>query len=107
MAKGATEAIGLTQLLEEWGRQRTMEVATDSSAAFGTVHRRGNGKLCHVKINDWWLQESEYEGSLSVTKVSGAENIADILTKDAAKGSSKACCKGHCSLSMCSNCRSS
>ena len=86
MAKGATEAIGLCQIFEEWGRPKKVEVRTDSSAAVGTVHRMGNGKMRHVRINDLWLQERVKEGSLLVTKVSGAENIADLLTKDAAKG---------------------
>eukprot|EP00812_Abedinium_dasypus_P010242 NODE_3871_length_734_cov_0.568483.p5 GENE.NODE_3871_length_734_cov_0.568483~~NODE_3871_length_734_cov_0.568483.p5 ORF type:complete len:76 (+),score=12.92 NODE_3871_length_734_cov_0.568483:190-417(+) len=73
-------------MFEVWGRPRNVEVRTDSSAAVGTVHRVGNGKLRHVKIDDLWLQERVKEGSLTVTKVLGAENFADILTKDAAKG---------------------
>ena len=71
MAKGATEAIGFAQLFEEWGRPMKVEVRTDSSAAIGTAHRIGNGKLRHVRINDLWLQERVKEGSLTVTKVSG------------------------------------
>ena len=107
MAKGATEAIGLTQLFEEWGRPRAVEVRKDSSAAVGTVHRRGNGKLRHVNINDLWLQERVHEGSLTVTKVSGAENLADILTMTPRREFAKACCKEHRSHSTCSSRRNS
>ena len=48
-------------------------------AAGGTVHRVGNGKLRHVRISDLWLQERVKEGSTIVSRISGAENIADML----------------------------
>ena len=73
MAKGASEAIGLAQMFEEWVSPRTVEVRTDSSVAVGTVHRTGNGKLRHVRINDLWLQERVKEGSLTVTNVGSRE----------------------------------
>ena len=66
MSKGASEAIGLSQMYEEWGRRQRVEVRTDSSAAIGTVHRAGNGRLRHVRISDLWLQERVAEGSLCV-----------------------------------------
>ena len=86
MAKGATEAIGLSQIFEEWGRTKSIEIRTDSSAAVGTVHRVGNSKSRHVRISDLWLQERVKEGTITVTKIAGAENLADMMTKNATKG---------------------
>ena len=83
MSKGASEAIGLSQMYEEWGRHPSVEVRTDSSAAIGTAHRAGNGRLRHVRISDLWLQERVSEGSISISKVAGNANVADMLTKDA------------------------
>ena len=50
------------------------------------MHRIGNGNLRHVRINDLWLQERVKEGRTAVTRISGADNVADIMTEDASKG---------------------
>ena len=53
----------------------------DSAAAIGTVHRRGNGKLRHVRVGTLWVQERVEEGDLAVKKVKGEDNPADLCTK--------------------------
>ena len=79
--KLSTELIGLLQLLKDWGRIQEGEVMVDSSAALAVTHRRGNGKMRHVKVGSLWIQEKEEQGELSYRKVKGRENPADLLTK--------------------------
>ena len=53
----STELIGTLQLLEDWGIKREARVYVDSSAAIGVAHRRGHGKLRHVRVGLLWIQE--------------------------------------------------
>ena len=62
------------------GRPRVIHV--DSSAAIGVARRRGNGKLRHVRVGTLWIQELVEEGDISLQKIAGATNVADILTKN-------------------------
>ena len=79
--KMCSEAIGLTQLAEDWGLELEGQIWVDSSAAIGTIHRRGNGKLRHVRVGSLWVQERVEDGELKVNKVAGEENPADLCTK--------------------------
>ena len=51
------ETIGLVQLAADWGLDMKGKIHVDSSAAIGVAHRRGNGKLRHVKVGSLWIQE--------------------------------------------------
>ena len=75
------ESIGLVQLVADWGLDMKGKIHVDSSAAIGIAHRRGNGKLRHVKVGPLWIQELVEEEEILMCKVPGAENIADIFTK--------------------------
>ena len=75
------ETIGLVQLAADWGLDMKGKIHVDSSAAIGIAHRRGNGKLRHVKVGSLWIQELVEEEEILMCKVPGAENIAAILTK--------------------------
>ena len=57
------------------------EVLVDSSAALGTVRRKGCGKLRHVRVGDLWIQEKQESGDLKYSKVNGEANPADVGTK--------------------------
>ena len=80
--KTCTELIGVTQLMKDWGNDTEGEVFVDSSAAIGVVHRKGNGKLRHVRVGLLWIQEKQEEGELDVKKILGDDNPADLLTKN-------------------------
>ena len=54
---------------------------TDSSAAIGIASRSGLGKLRHLETHTLWLQEKVRVGAISVRKVRGEVNPADIFTK--------------------------
>ena len=49
LAKASTEPIGILQLLADWGQNLEGEVLVDSSAALGTMRRKGCGEQRHVQ----------------------------------------------------------
>ena len=54
---------------------------TDSTAAIGIASRSGLGKLRHLETHTLWLQEKVRTGAITVKKVHGEVNPADIFTK--------------------------
>ena len=83
--KMCTELIGITQLAEDWDIFLEGRVWVDSAAAIGTIHRRGNGKLRHVRVGSLWVQERVEEGVFTVNKVHGDDNPSDLCTKHMAQ----------------------
>ena len=81
LVKATAEAIGLLQLAESWGLKLEASVFVDSTAALAVTHRKGCGKLRHVRIGHLWVQELAEEGAVSFVKVRGTENPADLMTK--------------------------
>ena len=53
----------------------------DSSLAKSITARRGLGKMRHVEVKYLWLQQEVLKGSITVQKIRGLENPADLLTK--------------------------
>jgi hypothetical protein len=80
--KTCTETIGVTQLAADWGVKLEGRIYVDSTAAIGVAHRKGNGKLRHVKVGLLWIQEKVDEDELRVEKILGTENPADLMTKN-------------------------
>ncbi len=58
-----------------------VQLFTDSSAAKSFVSRRGLGKMKHLEIRDLWLQREVGLGKVTVNKVAGPRNPADLMTK--------------------------
>ena len=54
---------------------------TDSTAAKGMVGRRGLGKTRHVDVCYLWLQDMATKEEVSVAKIPGDINPADLMTK--------------------------
>ena len=79
--KLSTELLGILQLLRDWGRTKEGEVMVDSLAALAVTHRRGNGKMRHVKVGSLWIQEKEENMELRFMKVGGKQNPANLFTK--------------------------
>ena len=59
----------------------SVEIATDSSGAKSFASRRGSGRIRHIEVKWLWLQQAVADGRFRMTKVAGAKNPADILTK--------------------------
>ena len=58
-----------------------IEVMADASAALGIIGRAGLGKLRHIDTSYLWLQQESLKEKLSLNKVPGSENPADMGTK--------------------------
>ena len=81
IVKGASIGLGLKSMLGDFGIAASVRVNTDASAAKGMVNRRGLGKVRHIQVNQLWIQDRVSKGDLTISKVNGKENLADILTK--------------------------
>ena len=81
LTKGASQAIGLVALAADLGVHFDAKLHTDASATLGIVQRQGLGKLRHISVQYLWVQERVRRGALAVTKVAGADNPADLMTK--------------------------
>ncbi len=81
LTKGASQAIGLIALASDLGISLEAKLHTDASATLGIVQRQGLGKLRHINVQYLWLQERVRNGEMSVKKVAGIDNPADLMTK--------------------------
>ena len=81
LVKGAAMGLSMQSMMKDWGIALAVKLLTDSSAAKGVTDRLGLGKLRHIQTRYLWLQERVHAKHLSVEKVPGQHNVADILTK--------------------------
>ena len=80
--KAATEGIGVMALFEDLGMYKKIVMEVDASAALGVIERRGIGRIRHLETSSLWLQEQEIRDIIRFHKVPGAENLADLFTKN-------------------------
>ena len=81
ICRGAALALGLQSLANDLGIALNIELLTDATAAIGICRRRGLGKIRHLHVSDLWVQDRLKKGDFSLSKVLGADNPADLLTK--------------------------
>ena len=81
VVKAASVGLGIKSMLTDLGFKLELEVLTDASAAKGIASRRGLGKTRHVAVHFLWVQERVRSGDLTLSKVWGGGNPADLLTK--------------------------
>ena len=79
--KGCKEGIGMRALLADLGVAVKVEVVQDSTAAKGTATRIGIGKIKHLDTGWLWIQEVVKAGMVTLKKINGKVNPADLLTK--------------------------
>ena len=72
---------GLQSLAKDLGISLKLEILTDATAAIGICRRRGLGKIRHLHTADLWVQDRLRKKDFSLTKVLGADNPADLITK--------------------------
>ena len=53
----------------------------DASAALSIAKRQGAGKMRHINVKSFWLQEKAVQTILSYNKIKGESNPSDGLTK--------------------------
>ena len=81
IVKASSVGLGVKAMMADLGHELELEVLTDASAAKGIASRRGLGKTRHVAVRFLWVQERVKNGDLTVSKVWGGDNPADLLTK--------------------------
>ena len=74
------ESLGIRNMYKAMGKDLTISVMTDSSAARGIVHRTGCGKVKHLEARQLWIQEYVENKSVCVAKVGREDNPSDALT---------------------------
>jgi hypothetical protein len=82
LTKGAANVLGMISLAADFGMLLHGRVHSDASAALGVVNRTGVGKLRHIRVQFLWIQDQVRLGELVVRKVAGADNQADVFTKN-------------------------
>ena len=85
LTKGVAEGLGVRSLLADLGFNVKLRVWTDSSAAKSITARTGMGKMRHVEVQYFWVQQVVAKGLVKVCKIAGERNPADILTKPKSK----------------------
>ena len=83
MVKGATEALGLRSLAQDFGISDKVDIClyADSPATIGICRRTGIGKVRHLATGQLWIQEKLRHRDLSLFKVLRTDNPADLFTK--------------------------
>ena len=81
LTKGASTSLGLISLARDLGLQLDAKVHSDASAALAIAQRQGLGKVRHLRVQYLWVQEKVRRKDLTVHKVNGKLNPADLLTK--------------------------
>ena len=81
IVSGTSEALGIQSIIRDFGRDGYVVVNTDSIAAIGITKRSGNGRIRHLQTQFLWIQELVVGGRISIYKVPGNVNPADLMTK--------------------------
>ena len=75
------EGSDIRALLLWYGYSAQYSLYTDSFAAKSMMCREGLGRVKHLDIRALWVQQERFRGNLSVRKVVGLKNVADLGTK--------------------------
>ena len=94
IVKGAAEGMGMQNIAIDLSIYYDIHLYTDSSAAMGMVARKGMGKVRHIEVGELWIQDAVRNKVLTVNKVKGDDNPADILTKYIDQGKIHQHCHG-------------
>lgn len=82
LVKASSETFGVLTMMKEWDLSVSGEVMGDASAALGIIGREGLGKIRHIEVSHFWLQNMSSEKRMKYTKALGTKNPADMLTKE-------------------------
>ena len=68
-------------MAKDLGLEVAVRLHADSAAAIGICSRTGIGRVRHLAVGQLWIQERIQSRAVSLVKVPGPENPADLLTK--------------------------
>ena len=81
VVKGATEGLGLITLCKDLGADVGAKLNLDATAAKGILERQGIAKVRHIDVAVLWLQQQVAKKIITLIKVDGSVNCADLMTK--------------------------
>jgi hypothetical protein len=81
IVRASREALGLQSVLKDMGRDVSIEVHSDATAAIGIVKREGLGRVRHLVVADPWVQQKHRQGEMTFHKLPGKDNSSDLMTK--------------------------
>ena len=81
LVRGAAAGIGLVSLAANYGRSLKLHLQDDATGAIGIARRRGAGKVRHIETGTLWLQRHITNKTISLSKIHGLSNWADLGTK--------------------------
>ena len=79
------EGLGIVGLADDFGIGLRVRLHIDATAALGILQRQGVGRVRHLDVGVLWLEEQQLRRLVDLTKVSGTQNPADLMTKNLAK----------------------
>ena len=81
MVRCASEAIGLANTIRELRHEAHVRIWTDAAVARGLALRSGSGAIKHMETKYFWLQQKENDQELTIQKIRGTVNPADLMTE--------------------------
>ena len=81
LTSAASDGMGMKLMMQEYGIQCEVMVHVDASAAIGIAQRKGLGKIRHLDVQSLWIQDALRQRRIGISKVPGADNPSDLMTK--------------------------
>ena len=85
LAKSASRALGAVAVAADMAKVVKPRVRVDATASKAIASRRGVGQVRHLHTQVLWVQEAVARRELTIVKVTGIENPADMGTKHLAQ----------------------
>ena len=81
LTSATSDGLGIKLMIEEFGKVCKVMVHVDASAAIGIAQRKGLGKIRHLDVQSLWIQDALRQRRMNISKVPGAGNPSDLMTK--------------------------
>ena len=81
VVKGCAEGLAIQSYCRDLGIEVSVRIRVDSSACKSICGRTGIGKLKHLDVQLFWLQDGVRRERVEMVKIRGDRNPADLMTK--------------------------
>ena len=93
VTKSASRVLGAVAMGADMANLVKPRVRVDATASKAIASRRGVGRVRHLHTQVLWVQEAVARRELTIAKVPGVENLADVGTKHLAQREMHECLK--------------
>ena len=94
LTKSASRALGAVAMAADKAKVVKPRVRVDATGSKAIASRRGVERVRHLHTQVLWVQEAVARRELTIVKVPGVENPADMETKHLAQGEMHECLRG-------------